>query len=343
MSDFRGPRDSAGLSPDTQPLTLALMAGLSGTGKTTLAQALGSVLGWPVVDKDTLKSAVLAAGAPEQLAGPASYELLLDMGEDLLVRQGLNVLLDSPCLYPQVLTRARAIAERAGASLRILRCRADQQVRERRLGERVTRLSQLTAHARTTDEQEREHFIHLPSDALVLDSNQPLGCLIEQALAYLLDCPSHHAPAPSVQIATVLLVDRAGHLLLQHRAADAARAPNRWGLPGGHMEPGESAQAAARRELAEESGLTLVDPLFLFWRGLRPSLSRAGDMTEWHVFYAPTQARQEDLICGEGQALRFVAPKEALALDLAPSEAYLVPLFLASRAYQLARAGQSAW
>jgi len=36
-------------------LTLVLMAGLPGAGKTTLAYALGRELGWQVIDKDTYK------------------------------------------------------------------------------------------------------------------------------------------------------------------------------------------------------------------------------------------------------------------------------------------------
>ncbi len=52
--------------------TLVLMAGLAGTGKTSLALALGNRLGWPVIDKDTGKSGLLELGVSEELAGAAS-------------------------------------------------------------------------------------------------------------------------------------------------------------------------------------------------------------------------------------------------------------------------------
>jgi signal recognition particle GTPase len=54
------------LSGEENP-TLLLMAGLPGAGKTTLALALGRILHWPVVDKDTLKSTLLLADIPEQM------------------------------------------------------------------------------------------------------------------------------------------------------------------------------------------------------------------------------------------------------------------------------------
>lgn len=36
-----------------------------------------------------------------------------------------------------------------------------------------------------------------------------------------------------------------------------------WCLPGGHIDAGETAIAAARREAAEETGLGFIDPTFL--------------------------------------------------------------------------------
>ena len=47
------------------------------------------------------------------------------------------------------------------------------------------------------------------------------------------------------EIAIVVLTDRAGRVLMQHRGPDAHPDPGRWTPPGGHLEPGEDALTAA--------------------------------------------------------------------------------------------------
>ena len=60
--------------------------------------------------------------------------------------------------------------------------------------------------------------------------------------------------------ATVLIFDRQNRLLLQHRQDN-----KQWGLIGGSMEIGESLEETARREVFEETGLSLNE---LNWFGL---------------------------------------------------------------------------
>lgn len=52
-------------------------------------------------------------------------------------------------------------------------------------------------------------------------------------------------------------VDDELRVLLVRRAADHDTEPGRWALPGGHVEPDETGESAAYRELDEETGLDL--------------------------------------------------------------------------------------
>lgn len=56
-----------------------------------------------------------------------------------------------------------------------------------------------------------------------------------------------------------------GRVLLAHRQPRRSCRPDRWDLPGGHVEAGESPQAAVGRELREELGVDAEAAQYAIW------------------------------------------------------------------------------
>ena len=62
---------------------------------------------------------------------------------------------------------------------------------------------------------------------------------------------------PTVRVVAAALYDDAGRVLISERPPGKHLA-GRWEFPGGKLDPGESEEAALRRELTEELGITLL-------------------------------------------------------------------------------------
>ncbi|OAA60873.1 hypothetical protein ISF_05912 [Cordyceps fumosorosea ARSEF 2679] len=99
------------------------MSGAPGSGKSTLARLLRPLVGGAVVDHDILRSAFLTAGLDFQAAARSAYRLQWALAEDLVARQGLSVIVDSTCNYPETLAEGGALAERHGCDYWYVECR----------------------------------------------------------------------------------------------------------------------------------------------------------------------------------------------------------------------------
>lgn len=67
--------------------------------------------------------------------------------------------------------------------------------------------------------------------------------------------------APALHGAGVMCIVPDGRMLFLKRRVGAAAHPETWCFPGGSIEPGEGARAAARREAREEVGVNVPAPL----------------------------------------------------------------------------------
>lgn len=141
-----------------------------------------------------------------------------------------------------------------------------------------------------------------------------------------------------VRLSGIVLVDRSGRILLQERDEHAPVDPLLWGLVGGHVEPGESYEEAAYRELEEETGIALALGDLAEWRDFVFPGAR-GDMMSLRVFTGATTLTDASIILGEGRQIVFVEPAAAVGLDLSLGAKEAVPAFLSSDRYRALRRG----
>ena len=86
------------------------------------------------------------------------------------------------------------------------------------------------------------------------------------------------APYPVTFVTVDAVVVHSGHVLLIRRRAEPGR--GLWALPGGFIEQGERLEAACLRELREETGLKLPEPVL------------RGSLKDMHVFDHPQRSQR---------------------------------------------------
>ena len=112
------------------------------------------------------------------------------------------------------------------------------------------------------------------------------------------------------------IVIREGHVLICRRLPDADL-PNLWELPGGKIEPGETPEAAAVREIAEETGLNVAAV------GRLPAVTHAyphARVTLNPVICKVTHGHPRPLACAE---CRWIQPVDFTRYEFPAANAFL--------------------
>lgn len=112
--------------------------------------------------------------------------------------------------------------------------------------------------------------------------------------------------------ASTVVFDDDGRVLIVQRAKPPFE--GRWSLPGGHIEPGETAEAAARREVGEETGIevTILGHLTHFDVPQRDGDGRIVRTFGLEVFFGRVAGEQKPVASGDVRDARFV-PVSALS------------------------------
>lgn len=128
---------------------------------------------------------------------------------------------------------------------------------------------------------------------------------------------------PGDAAAAVIVLDDGRYLLQLRDDKDGIFFPGHWGLFGGGVEPGEAPEAALRRELLEELGLTVTD-LRLFTRfhfDLVP-MGLTKIYREFFELHLPVLALRS-LSLGEGADVQAFTREQVLTMPrLTPYDAF---------------------
>lgn len=175
---------------DVRVPMLVAMAGLPGSGKSTIAEILAGRIGATVISVDPIEAAVLRAGIDsDQPTGLAAYLVAETMAEQVLL-SGHSVVVDAVNAVEPARLQWRDLAEKCDVKLRVVEtvC-SDPALHEERLAKRsglvATWSTDAVAVEQSTDEYDEWRGACGALPRITLDTAAPLGTNVETALDFV--------------------------------------------------------------------------------------------------------------------------------------------------------------
>lgn len=126
-------------------------------------------------------------------------------------------------------------------------------------------------------------------------------------------------------VGSAIIENEEGQILL----TQSPKWNNKWSMPGGHIDPGEKVSEGITREVEEEVGLKAKFVDVIAWGELIDSkdFHRPAHFIYFDVYYKSASEKVK-LDGAELKAYKWLAPEEALNLDLAESYSATIQKFI---------------
>lgn len=165
------------------------MSGLPGSGKSTLARSVAKITEAIIIDHDIVKSAFLETMGlhNSKEAGNVSYNIEWALIEFYL-SQGRSVILDSPCLYSEIIDKGTYLSQKYNVKYKFIECYLDNlEEINHRLKVRVSMKSQIKRFESEEKFKSSLEKLKRPDgySYLVVDTSMPLLTYFKNVIEYI--------------------------------------------------------------------------------------------------------------------------------------------------------------
>jgi len=167
------------------------MSGFPGSGKSTLSRQIAEKTGAVIIDHDIVKSALITSfekiPIEKKLVGKMAYNVDWSLVEFHL-SQGQNVVLDSPCLYQEMVDRGIDLSKKYNAAYKYVECYLnDFQEINNRLKSRNKMVSQIEAVSSEETFKLTIENSKKPDEGsyIVVNTSEPLESYIDQVIDFI--------------------------------------------------------------------------------------------------------------------------------------------------------------
>jgi predicted kinase len=172
-------------------MKLIVFSGLPGTGKSTIAEAVGRHFSMPVFAKDWLEATLLRSGLipsdpsnPEKALGSVGYQLLTTLAERQMMLEQ-SVILDSVASTQSIRDTWKNLSERYHAQWRVIECiSSDESFHRAQLSKRQRKIPGWHELKWSDVETVKGYFAPWEEERLILDMMNPFEENLSKAIRY---------------------------------------------------------------------------------------------------------------------------------------------------------------
>jgi predicted kinase len=173
-------------------MTLIVMRGYPGTGKSTIARAISAALHAPLIDRDILRQKAVDIFGNLPHVGRFSYELMFALTEEQL-SLGLSVVVDTPLTYRTTYEQAKELAQTFHAPMLVVHCQCSPEVQKRRLEGRVGKVSEFQITTWEEWMQWKPRFEDFDDEGCIIDTSNPLDDSLAKVIRTIHELHSQHS------------------------------------------------------------------------------------------------------------------------------------------------------